>query len=305
MVMPQFGGIPGLPTGPQSFAPSLTQEQINQLSPEDLRRLEQQVNSGPQASRPTARQQLQGYIGKGAEVLSAIPGQVTQATSDLKAKFPQAGAYARGGLALAGALPAVGTSLEELQAGRPLGAVAALAPAGLSAAGAALVGKGPLGTVAGLGLMGLGAILPGAAASGAESVRQKVTGEPTKGKEGEFSTQMAINKQLAELGTTQYRDNMGVYTSAMRDLSSNASNQAYLDLQRNIPLLNQMKNADLTRQQALLNTQSQNYMQQGVVATAGALAQGQQAGTFNLAQSYLQNNPYANSVMQAPQIRFG
>jgi hypothetical protein len=98
---------------------------------------------------------------------------------------------------------------------------------------------------------------------------------------------------------------MGVYTSAMRDLSSNASNQAYLDLQRNIPLLNQMKNADLTRQQALLNTQSQAYMQQGVVATAGALAQGQQAGTFNLAQSYLQNNPYANSVMQAPQIRFG
>jgi hypothetical protein len=215
------------------------------------------------------------------------------------------GGYGRVGLAALGALPAAGTAMEELQAGRPLGAVAALAPAGLSAAGSALIGKGPYGTAAGIALLGLGAILPGAAASGAESTRQKLTGEPTKGKEGEFSTQMAINKQLAELGTTQYRDNMGVYTSAMRDLSSNASNQAYLDLQRNIPLLNQMKNADLTRQQALLNTQNQAYMQQGVVATAGALAQGQQAGTFNLAQSYLQNNPYANSVMQAPQIRFG
>ena len=229
-------------------------------------------------------------------------GNFTKTAQDFLKNY---GGYGRVGLAALGALPAAGTAMEELQAGRSTGALAALAPAGLSAAGAALLGKGPIGTAVGVGLMGLGAILPGAAASGAESARQKLTGEPTKGKEGEFSTQMAINKQLAQLGTTQYRDNMGVYTSSIRDLSRDASNQAYLDLQRNIPLLNQMKNADLTRQQALLNTQSQAYMQQGVVATAGALAQGQQAGTFNLAQSYLQNNPYANSVMQAPQIRFG
>lgn len=216
------------------------------------------------------------------------------------------GGYVPAAIGLASAIPGVTTALSEIEAGRPTGALGALAPTALSALGAGLASvKNPLAMAAGYGLMGLGAILPGASASGAESIRQKATGEPTKGKEGEFSTQMAINKQLAELGTTQYRDNMGVYTSAMRDLSSNASNQAYLDLQRNIPLLNQMKNADLTRQQALINTQSQAYMQQGVVATAGALAQGQQAGTFNLAQSYLQNNPYANSVMQAPQIRFG
>jgi hypothetical protein len=228
----------------------------------------------------------------------------------LKEKAPAAqaflGKYAPLALGAATMIPAATTALSEIEAGRPTGALGALAPAGLSAIGAGLLGKGGVaGTAVGLGLMGLGAILPGVSASGAESARQKLTGDPTKGKEGEFSTQMAINKQLAELGTTQYRDNMGVYTSVMRDLSRDASNQAYLDLQRNIPLLNQMKNADLTRQQALLNTQSQAYMQQGVVATAGALAQGQQAGTFNLAQSYLQNNPYANSVMQAPQIRFG
>ena len=300
MVMPQFGGIPGLPTGPQSFAPPLTQEQLNQLSPEDLNRLQAQLGRAG-VPRVGFREQANEVYQKGKK--SAKEGY--QKAQDFLAKYPQAGGYARAGVAVLGALPAAGTAMEELQAGRPLGAVAALAPAGLSAAGAALLGKGPLGTAVGVGLMGLGAILPGASASGAESARQKLTGEPTKGKEGEFSTQMAINKQLAELGTTQYRDNMGVYISAVRDLSSNASNQAYLDLQRNIPLLNQMKNADLTRQQALLNTQSQAYMQQGVVATAGALAQGQQAGTFNLAQSYLQNNPYANSVMQAPQIRFG
>lgn len=304
MVMPQFGGIPGLPTGPQSFAPSLTQEQINQLSPEDLRRLEQQVNPGPQAARPTARQQLQGYIGKSAEVLSAIPGQVKQAAGDFRTRFPQAGAYARGGLAIAGALPAVGTSLEELQAGRPLGAVAALAPAGLSAAGAALIGKGPLGTVAGLGLMGLGAVLPGTAAKSAESAKRKQTGEPTAGDES-FSNQLARSRQIGELGTTQYRDNMGVYTSSLKDLTKAQADQEYLNLQRNIPLINQLKNADLVRQQALMNTQNQGYMQQGVLATAGSLALQSNQNVAQLTNTALQTNPYAGAIMQAPQIRFG
>jgi hypothetical protein len=304
MVLPQFGGIPGLPTGPQSFAPPLTQEQLNQLSPEDLDRVKQQLGRAG-APRPTAQQQLQGYIGQAGQFLGALPGQARETTERIKQRFPQAGAYARGGLALAGALPAAGVAMEELQAGRSLGAVAALAPAGLSAVGAGLIGKGPIGTVAGLGLMGLGAILPGASASAAESTRQKLTGEPTKGKEGEFSTQMAMNKQLAELGTTQYRDNMGVYTSTIRDLSRDASNQAYLDLQRNIPLINQMKNADLVRQQALLNTQGQIQGQLGVLATAGALAQGAQAGNFALTQTALTSNPYAGSTVQAPAIRFG
>jgi hypothetical protein len=304
MVLPQFGGIPGLPTGPQSFAPPLTQEQLNQLSPEDLDRVKQQLGRAG-APRPTAQQQLQGYIGQAGQFLGALPGQARETTERIKQRFPQAGAYARGGLALAGALPAAGVAMEELQAGRSLGAVAALAPAGLSAVGAGLIGKGPIGTVAGLGLMGLGAVLPGASASAAESTRQKLTGEPTKGKEGEFSTQMAMNKQLAELGTTQYRDNMGVYTSTIRDLSRDASNQAYLDLQRNIPLINQMKNADLVRQQALLNTQGQIQGQLGVLATAGALAQGAQAGNFALTQTALTSNPYAGSTVQAPAIRFG
>ena len=304
MVLPQFGGIPGLPTGPQSFAPPLTQEQLNQLSPEDLDRVKQQLGRAG-APRPTAQQQLQGYIGQAGQFLGALPGQARETTERIKQRFPQAGAYARGGLALAGALPAAGVAMEELQAGRSLGAVAALAPAGLSAVGAGLINKGPIGTVAGLGLMGLGAILPGASASAAESTRQKLTGEPTKGKEGEFSTQMAMNKQLAELGTTQYRDNMGVYTSTIRDLSRDASNQAYLDLQRNIPLINQMKNADLVRQQALLNTQGQIQGQLGVLATAGALAQGAQAGNFALTQTALTSNPYAGSTVQAPAIRFG
>ena len=248
---------------------------------------------------------LQNFLTGASQFFGGAKQKAEETVAGVKGKYPNAGRYARGGLALAGMLPAAGTSLEELQAGRPLGAVAALAPAGLSAAGAALIGKGPLGTAAGLGLMGLGAILPGAAASGAESVRQKATGEPTKGKEGEFSTQMAINKQLAELGTTQYRDNMGVYTSSLKDLSKAYSDQEYLNLQRNIPLINQMKNADLVRQQALMNTQNQGYMQQGVLATAGSLALQSNQNVAQLTNTALQTNPYASATLQAPQIRFG
>jgi hypothetical protein len=241
-----------------------------------------------------ARRRAQVAVGRGA-----------QGAQEFLAKYPQAGGYARGGLAIAGAIPAVGESLEELQEGRPLGAVAALAPAGLSAVGAGLIGRGVPGTIAGLGLMGLGAILPGAAAQGAEATRQSVTGKPTKGKEGEFSTQLAMAQQIGELGATQYRNQMGIYTSAQKDLSSHYSNQNYLDLQRNIPLIEKMKNNEVVRQQALMNTQGQLQGMLGVLATGGALARGAQAETGETLRTALTSAPYAGSVLQAPQIRFG
>lgn len=259
----------------------------------------------PAAPRPTGQEQLQNYMSQAGATLGAIPGQVRQAVTEAKTRFPQAGAYARGGLALASAVPALGASFQEIQEGRPLGAAAALAPAGLSVLGTSLLGKGPIGTAAGLGLLGLGAILPGAAASGAESVRQKVTGEPTKGKEGEFSTQLAMAGKINELGATQYRNKLGIDTSAIRDLQRDISNQQYLDLQRNIPLIEKMKNNELIRQQALMNTQGQLQSQLGVLATAGALAQGAQAETGATLRSALTSAPYAGSVLQAPQIRFG
>jgi hypothetical protein len=257
------------------------------------------------ATPPSAQENLRNYMNRAGEVVGAVPGQVREAGRKLKERFPQAGGYARGGLAIAGALPAVGQSVEELQAGRPLGAVAALAPAGLSAAGAALIGRGTVGTVAGLGLMGLGALLPGAAASGAESTRQKITGEPTKGKEGEFSTQLAMQGKIGELGLTQYRNQIAVDTAATKDLTQFYSNQQFLDAQRMIPLVNQMKNADMTRQQALMNTQGQIGARLGILATAGALAQGAQAQTGETLRTALTSNPYAGSTIQAPAVRFG
>ena len=111
----------------------------------------------------------------------AMLGQTEQRAQQI---MQGVGKYGRVGLAGLAALPALGEAKSELEAGRPTGAAAALLPAGLSTAGTMMLGKGgPWGTAAGLGLIALGAVLPGAAAQGAESIRQKLTGEPTKGKE--------------------------------------------------------------------------------------------------------------------------
>jgi hypothetical protein len=303
--MPQFSGIPGLPTGPQSFA-NFTPEQIRQLPPEVQARMGLDPSALGSAPRPGAPQST--FSRQKAQELSS------RALEQPKAGLGAAGSFLGGlpirGMGLAAGLvsPAM-TAVEEAQAGRPTGALGALAGGGAGAllgAGAARLIPGPLGKVAGAVLPAIGGLIGApTAASAAESVRQKATGEPTKGKEGEFSTQMAIARQMGELGTTQYRDQMGVYTSAIRDLSRDASNQAYLDFQRNIPLINKLKNADLIRQQALINTQGQQYAMLGTIATAGQLATGAQAQTGETLRTALATNPYAGSTLQAPAIRFG
>ena len=221
--------------------------------------------------------------------------------------------------ALGGMVAPAMTAIEEAQAGRPTGALGALGGGALGTAGGMALGRVALGGLAkapgAAGLIGkvgqaalpiIGGMLGApVGAQAAESVRQKATGEPTKGKEGEFSTQLAMAQQIGELGATQYRNQMGVYTGAIRDLQRDISNQQYLDLQRNIPLIEKMKNNELIRQQALMNTQGQLQSQLGVLATAGALAQGAQAETGATLRSALTSAPYAGSVLQAPQIRFG
>lgn len=263
----------------------------------------------PQAQTPSAvpgQQFLQEYMTRGREAVGQVGQNIAAGAEKLKAKYPNAGRYSIAALGAASLVPGVTTAISEIDAGRPTGALGALAPGLLSAAGTGLaMAPNPIAKAAGLGLMGLGALLPGAAASGAESVRQKATGEPTKGKEQEFSTQMAMAEKMGELGATQYRNQMGTYTSAIRDLQRDFSNQQYLDLQRNLPLINQMKNADLVRQQALINTQGQQYAMLGTVATAGQLATGAQAETGATLRTALTSNPYAGSTLQAPQIRFG
>lgn len=229
-------------------------------------------------------------------------GQVGQSAQDFLKKYGKYGTVAVGAASL---VPGVTTALSELEAGRPTGALGALAPGLLSAAGTGLaMAPNPIAKGVGYGLMGLGALLPGASASGAEALKRKATGEPTTGKE-DFANQLARARQIDELGMTQYRNMMGINTSSVIDLAKGMADVQYSDLERKLPIINQLNNAALVRQQALLNTQNQGYLQQGMLATAGALAQGAQAETGATVRTALANNPYAGSVMQAPQIRFG
>lgn len=202
----------------------------------------------------------------------------------------------------AGIIPGVTTGLSELAAGRPVGAAGALAGAGVGGVmgyGAARFIPGPLGKVAQVALPFLGAQFgAGQGAAAAEYGRQKVTGEPTKGKEEEIASQLALQQKLSDLGLDRFRTETVIQTSAIKDLSKFYSDQQYLDLQRNLPLVNQMKNADLVRQQALLASQGNQLARLSILGTAGQLAAGAQGESGATLRTMLTSNPYANAVLR-------
>jgi len=234
-----------------------------------------------------------------------LAGQTLQGAQQLMGDL---GALPFGRIGLVGGLiPGVTTAMSEAAAGRPVGAGGALAGAavgGLGAAGLArllpttgrfgIAGKAARAVAPFLGA-GAGAQL---GAEGAEYGRQQLTGMPTKGKEQEFASQIAAARTLSDLGLSQFRTQTGIETSAVKDLTKFYSDQAYLDLQRNLPLVNQMKNADLVRQQALLASQGNQLARLSVLGTAGQLAVGGQAQTGETLRTMMTSNPYANAVLR-------
>ena len=71
------------------------------------------------------------------------------------------------------------------------------------------------------------------------------------------------------------------------------------------PLIEQAKRNEMVRQQALINTMGQNYAMLGTVATAGKLAERSQMEAGANLRTALTAAPYANAVLQAPNISFG
>jgi len=195
------------------------------------------------------------------------------------------------------ALPAVAA---ELEANRPLGAAAALGTGALTAGiGATLLKtRNPLAMAVGGGLLLAGQPLASMAARGAEDTRQEITGKPTNKREEEFATQMAINRQLAELGMTQYRNNLNLDLSATKDFSKFAADLEYRNTLRNMPLVNQMKNAEAVRMQSLIASQGNQLARLNLLSTAGNLAQGAQSQGGETLRTMLTSNPYANAVLR-------
>lgn len=81
------------------------------------------------------------------------------------------------------------------------------------------------------------------------------------------------------------------------------------DMQRmksQMPYIDKLKNDDLVRSQALLNTQGNVDARLGMLATQGALAKGAQAEAGAFARTAISTNPYANAATrQSPNIQFG
>ena len=123
-------------------------------------------------------------------------------------------------------------------------------------------------------------------------------------------------RRQAEFEREQRRANQGLETEirqqrAKEDLNiarqeGQIATQTYLDQMRGIaPLIEQQDRRRFTQQQALLNTQGSIYQSLGRQAGMFQLANTglTEAGAY--ARTAIASNPYAGSVIQAPQITFG
>ena len=196
--------------------------------------------------------------------------KVTQALQKNRGLLMNRGALLGGATVLAtGAIPG---ALDAIQGDNPVGGAANLATTagGLALTGLAAAGrKNPL---ARLGTMAVGGILSGIGGQVAEDAVGKVTGKGDS--QGAQKTRTIKDaKTQAEVMSIMSQP----FLRDMKDLNQHAMETRLTELQRSIPLYNQMKNADLVRQQALNASNAQNYMAMGTVATAGKLALGAQA----------------------------
>jgi len=256
------------------------------------------TGAGPQVSRMDQAQAFaQGALQNARQTARGIGPRIMAARG-----------LGRGALAT-GLLGGVPEAISELQAGRPAGAAGALgggAALGLLGAGLTMIPH-PVAKVAGVALPVVGSFLgaPAGAAVAVEGARQGITGQPTTGREGEYGTERARARQLAEDQISTLDRTLGVQTSNIKDLSQFYSDQSYADFQRMNPLIQKNLNNALIRQQALLNTQGQNYAMLGTLATAGRLATGAQVETGATIRQAMASNPFSAANLAAPGISFG
>jgi hypothetical protein len=274
------------------------------LDPETLQRGATTIAPGttiPASRLDKAQTFAQNALTKARQSIGAVPAAI--------------GALPAGRIGLLGGMvsPAL-TAVEEAQAGRPTGALGALGGGLTGLAAGTVAGRvlasapgvpGLIGKAAQVALPVLGGMIGApTGASVAEKTKRSMTGDPISGVTD-------LKNTLAERGLISDQDlsilerTYGINTSNIKDLTQFYSNQAYLDMQRMNPLIQQMKNADLVRQQALLNTQGQNYAMLGTLATAGRLATGSQAELGATVRSALTSNPFSSSNLQAPNVSFG
>jgi len=234
-------------------------------------------------------------------ILTSEPQKLTQAQQKSRNLLMSRGALLGGATVLAtGALQ---SGIQELQEGNAPGGLANLAATGgglAASAGIASKVKNPL---AKAGVMAVGGLLAGGLGQVAEEGAGRITG---KGQSRGAARTRSIKdaETLADVQAIVQGGQMNTYTAAINDLQQNAMNTRLEEFQKQIPLINQLQNAQLVRQQALNASNAQNYMAMGVVATAADMAKQQVRESGANLRTAMQANPYAGSVLQAPNISF-
>jgi hypothetical protein len=257
-----------------------------------------------QAGAGTAAEGLQGKAAGVGEYLRTKPMR-----SGLKAGFA------------GGALMAIPSLLE----GRPaeaVGGVAGSAAGGVAGAalGSALFpGVGTL--IGGLAGSALGGVLGG---NVAETAVSAYTGKPPTGKTGpevaqpprfvdtplgrinlndaaamEDYTNRNIKRQIDYQTTI-----MGMETSRLKDLTQQSMEMEVQGQKAMLPITTKLANDQLTRAQALINTQNNAYLQQMTLGAQSNLALGAQRERGATMRQVLATNPYV-VALSAPNISIG
>ena len=277
---------------------------------------------GPVQS-PGRREQAQQFLNEQAARLQAGLGGTIESVQE---KAKGAGEYIRnkpmraglrGGLA-GGALMAIPSLME----GRPAEAAGGLVGSAAGGAAGAALGTALLpgvGTVIG-GLAGsaLGGILGGGAAEAAVSA---YTGKPPTGKTGTEVAQpprfidtplgrINLNDAAAQEDFTNrnqkrqldyYGTMMGMTTSNLKDLTQFQNEQEVTMAKSMLPITTKLANDQLTRAQAMVNTQNNAYIQQMMVGAQANLALGAQRERGATMRQALATNPYV-VALGAPNI---
>lgn len=205
--------------------------------------------------------------------------------------------------AMLGGVTALPSVIDQYQSGNTLGAAATAATAGLGSVVAGTVGSrvgGGRGALITGGLSALGGILAPAVGDQVGKVTGKgdTQGAARTRAEKDAQTAANVNQVLAQ----SYLDTI---ISGNKDLMGYAADLDIQNLKRQAPIIKRQLDEALVRQQALNASNAQNYAMLGTVATAGKLATGAQEQAGANFRASISNNPFAGSVLQAPNISFG
>lgn len=246
---------------------------------------------------------------------------LTQSVTSIAPFIPAAAAVA----------PGLMYGAQELSEGRPAGAVVGGGTAlGVGAVTAALTAglraaPHPLAKLAGYALPAITAAVAAPLAGGAtEAAVSAYTGKPPTGKPGEEVRQppRSIETPLGRINLNEaaaqqdfddrnqkrqleyYGTMMGMTTSNLKDLTA-FQNEQEINMQKAmVPITTKLANDQLTRSQALINTQNNAYLQQMTLGAQANLALGAQRERGATMRQVLATNPYV-VALNSPNISIG